>query len=136
MYANNLPGLQGLLIKRHRSEISSSNICVRQYQCTTCNILYLRCLTITVLVVVVLFLLIDTLHRRPQSMFSACGIVVFTLFMFIFSKDPRQVTTYSPIFVCLFRRYLTRELSWHGQSSIRKDLKMVFLLFAIWYLRI
>ena len=40
-----------------------------------------------------------------------------------------QCNTFS-LFVFLFRRYLTKELIWHGQSSTRPS-KMVFLLFAV-----
>ena len=53
-----------------------------------------------------------------KQSFNFCWHVVCTYFR------------YGHIFVlfCLFRRYLTRELTWHSQSSTRPS-KMVFLLF-------
>ncbi|XP_045196631.2 solute carrier family 28 member 3-like [Mercenaria mercenaria] len=54
--------------------------------------LFRTILTFLVAVAVVLFIIIDTSLRRPYSLISALGMIVFTLLMFFFSKDPRQVT--------------------------------------------
>lgn len=54
--------------------------------------LIITVLTLVVAIAVVLFIIIDTSLRRPVSLISALGIIIFTLLMFFFSKDPRQVT--------------------------------------------
>ncbi|KAH3737302.1 hypothetical protein DPMN_043885 [Dreissena polymorpha] len=49
-------------------------------------------ITVAVTCSVLLFIAIDTCTRRPASLVSLLGILVFTLAMFFFSTDPRQVT--------------------------------------------
>ncbi|KAL4233365.1 hypothetical protein ACF0H5_008047 [Mactra antiquata] len=54
--------------------------------------LILAIVTTVVAATVILFILIDTSLRRPASLISAFGMVVFILLMFFASHDPRQVT--------------------------------------------
>ncbi|XP_052808155.1 solute carrier family 28 member 3-like [Mya arenaria] len=48
--------------------------------------------TVLVGLLVLVFVLVDVCRRRPASLISLVGMAVFTLAMFFFSTDPRQVT--------------------------------------------
>ena len=49
-------------------------------------------LTIAVGVIVILFIIIDTSLRRPESLISAVGLLVIVVVTFFSSKDPRQAS--------------------------------------------